>query len=93
MINSRPCSICKEVTSADNAKEFAIEVPQIGKKLIFTACVACQEKAKTNGLDICLGCKSISWYPSANFWPSGVMYQVKFQCNKCMAKAVSDALA
>jgi hypothetical protein len=93
MIKSQTCSLCKEVMSPENAKEFCVDIPQIGKRLIFTACVACQEKARTNTLVICLGCKSISWYPCANFSPSGIMYEVKFQCNNCIAKAVSNALA
>ena len=76
----------------DNAAEFAVDIPQVGKTLTFRACVACQEKARTHALYICLGCKSISWFPSGNFVPHGVNYRVKFQCNRCMTRAVSDAL-
>ncbi len=87
------CSICNSVMSADNAKEFAVEIPQIGKRLTFKACVECQEKAKTHDLFICLGCKSISWYPSGNFRPHGISYNVKFQCNNCITEAVSHSAA
>ena len=93
MMNSLVCSLCKEVTSADNAKHFSVEVPQIGKRLVFKACVVCQEKAKTNTLYICLGCKSISWHPTGNFYPSGFNYEVKFQCNNCVTEAMYDAFA
>jgi hypothetical protein len=77
--------------SPDNAKKFSVEVPQIGKTLTFKACVACQEKARTNTLYICLGCKSISWYPAGNFYPSGVNYNVKFQCNSCVTQVIYGA--
>jgi hypothetical protein len=79
--------------SEENAQQFAVEIPEIGKRLIFKACVACQEKAKTNKLYICLGCKSISWHPSVDYYDNGVKYKVKFQCNKCITLAVSEALA
>ena len=93
MMNSLVCSLCKEVTSADNAKHFAVEVPQIGKRLMFKACIVCQEKAKTNTLYVCLGCKSISWHPTGDFYPSGVNYEVKFQCNNCITEAMYEAFS
>ena len=87
------CSLCKGVMSADNAKKFSVEIPQIGKRLTFKACMACQEKAKTNTLYICLGCKSINWHPAGNFYPSGVKYNVKFQCNNCITEAIYGAFS
>lgn len=85
------CSLCREITSEENAAGFFVEVPQVGKRLSFRACVACQEKAKTHNLYICLGCKSVNWYPSGEFLPHGVKYHVKFRCNGCMSQAVSEA--
>jgi hypothetical protein len=93
MMDSLVCSLCKQVMSGNNTKEFAIEVPEISKRLTFKACVACQDKAKTNTLYVCLGCKSVSWYPSGNFSPHGVMYHVQFQCNNCVTQAIFDAYA
>jgi len=93
MMDSLVCSLCKEVMSGNNTKEFAVEVPELGKRLTFKACVACQEKAKINKLHICLGCKSISWHPSGSFSPDGVMYNVQFQCNNCVTKAILDGYA
>lgn len=91
-MNSLLCSICKKVMSHDHAKEFAVEIPQIGKKLILKACVVCQEKAKTHDLYICLGCKSISWHPSGVFRSGGVSYNVKFQCNNCVTETITQTL-
>ncbi len=92
-MDSLVCSLCKEVMSRDNAKEFGIEVPQIGKTLTFKACVACQERAKTNTLHICLSCRSISWYPSGVFCSNGLKYSVKSHCNSCMTKAITEIFA
>jgi hypothetical protein len=78
--------------SADTGKEFAVEVPQIGKKLTCKACFMCQEKAKTHDLHICLGCKSMSWYPSGDFRSRGISYHVKFRCNNCVTAAISQTL-
>jgi hypothetical protein len=89
-MNPLVCSLCGEVMSEENTKEFGIEVPEIGKKLTFRACVFCQERAESNNLHICLRCKSISWYPSGNPCASGVQYFVKFQCNRCATKAAMD---
>ena len=79
--------------SSDNAMAFGVEVPQIGKMLTFRACVACQEKAKTHCLYVCLGCKSISWFPSGTFVQGGVKYRVKFQCNRCITESVTESIA
>ena len=76
-MNSQVCSLCNRVMSEENAQQFAVEIPEIGKRLLFKACVACQEKAKTNTLYICLGCKSISWHPSGDFCDNGVKYQIR----------------
>jgi len=91
-MSSFVCSLCHELMGPDNAAEFIVEIPQIGKRLTFRACVTCQEKARTHNLYICLGCKSISWFPSGSFVAHGVNYHVKFQCNRCMTQAVNDAL-
>ena len=92
-MNCIACSLCGEVMSADNAMAFGVEVPQIGKTLTFKACVSCQEKAKTNSLYVCLGCKSISWFPSGNFVEGGVKYRVKFQCNRCITESIAESVA
>lgn len=89
-MNSQVCSLCKEMMSAGNTKEFSIEVPEIGKKLTFKACVFCQAKAEWSNIHICLGCKSISFHASGHFYASGVKSHVKFQCNRCATEAIHD---
>ena len=92
VMNYVACSLCGQIMSEDNAMAFGVEIPQIGKRLTFSACVACQEKAKTHTLYVCLGCKSVSWFPSGDFVSGGVKYHVKFQCNRCMTRAISETL-
>jgi hypothetical protein len=84
------CSLCRQVMTEGNAKEFTVPVPEIGKKLTFKACVFCQERAESNKLHICLSCKSISWYPSGNFRPHGISCHVKCQCHNCITEVISQ---
>ncbi len=90
-MNSQVCSLCKEVMSSDNTKQFAMDVPQIGRRLTFKICVVCQEKTKTHDLYVCLGCKSTSWYPSGNFLSNGITYHVTFRCNQCSTEKLFSA--
>ena len=88
-----PCSLCQELMSEENAQKFAVEVPQIGKSLIFKVCPSCQDKAKYCTLHICLGCKSIDWLHTNKYTAAGVRYHVTFQCNNCVTQMIRGAFA
>ena len=87
------CSLCEELMTEQNGQQFLVEVPQIGKNLIFKICPSCQSKARHCTLHVCLSCKATTWVQTNEFTPAGVRYHVKFQCDNCMTKMLREAFA
>ncbi len=84
------CSVCKSFVSERTGVEVHIDAPQTNRRLIFTLCALCQDKARDHTLEICIGCNTAEWKKADTVAESGVNYLVKASCLECVAKGMLD---